>query len=138
MYRGLSSRLVPSRSDQNSWNRLCRMPNVVSSSRAIAIVALSGADARVEPDEQAMFGHPGRHDEAGKAPKSPPHFRARTMMQPPLVPSSGFTFACSMSVEPSQAPIGRVLRREPRLLPQSQARNPRSTFQTDGGSGPCR
>ena len=35
-------RLTPSRSDQISWNRLCRIPKAASSLRAMAIVAESG------------------------------------------------------------------------------------------------
>ena len=39
---------VPLRSDQASWNRLCRIPNVVSSLRAMTMSWLSGRPPRRE------------------------------------------------------------------------------------------
>ena len=62
--RGRSLRLVPSGSDRSSWNRLCRTPKVVSSSRAMIDQLRVRADADIVPAEQTVLGDTRRRDVA--------------------------------------------------------------------------
>ena len=90
VYRGRSSRSEPFRSAHAAWNRLCKSPNIRSSSRGMTIRFLSGSTGYESQTNTRCGAGFSRNDIAGQSLDARAHLGAWTPWLPPRV-----RFACT-------------------------------------------